>query len=294
MALLTAGALFGSTFLVVQDAIDRVAILPFIAVRFLIAGAVLWPIARRRPPSVGEVRHGMVAGGCLLAGFLLQTVGLRSIGAATSAFITYLLVVVVPLIVAVRRRRLPTVAVSFGVLLAVAGLLALTGTGTSVLSGFGRGELLTVASAFAFALHLVVLGSLSTRHDPVRLTLWQVLTVGGACLVPGLFSRGGYAFGAAPLGAAVFCGLGATAAAFFLMAWGQRVVPASQAALILLAEPVSAAVLGEIMGDHLGVRGVFGAALILVAVTVAELGDRRPPVPGAELAVPDLSPGPPG
>lgn len=294
MALLTAGALFGSTFLVVQDAIDRVAILPFIAVRFLIAGAVLWPIARRRPPSVGEVRHGMVAGGCLLAGFLLQTVGLRSIGAATSAFITYLLVVVVPLIVAVRRRRLPTVAVSFGVLLAVAGLLALTGTGTSVLSGFGRGELLTVASAIAFALHLVVLGSLSTRHDPVRLTLWQVLTVGGACLVPGLFSRGGYAFGAAPLGAAVFCGLGATAAAFFLMAWGQQVVPASQAALILLAEPVSAAVLGEIMGDHLGVRGVFGAALILVAVTVAELGDRRPPVPGAELAVPDLSPGPPG
>lgn len=293
-ALLVAGALFGSTFLVVQDAIDQVAILPFLAVRFLIAGAVLWPIARRRPASVGEVRHGMVAGGCLLAGFVLQTVGLRSIGAATSAFITYLLVVLVPLIVAVRVRRLPTPAVVLGVLFAVAGLLALTGTGTSVLSGFGRGELLTVGSAFAFALHLVVLASLSTRHDPVRLTLWQVLTVGGACLVPGLFSGGGYAFGAAPLGAAVFCGLAATAAAFFLMAWGQRVVPASQAALILLAEPVSAAVLGEVLGEHLGLRGVFGAALILVAVTVAELGDRRPPVPGAELALPNLSPGPPG
>ncbi len=48
-----AGFLFGSTFLVVQGAVDRAAVLPFLAVRFLIGTAVLWPLARRRPATPG-------------------------------------------------------------------------------------------------------------------------------------------------------------------------------------------------------------------------------------------------
>lgn len=281
-ALAAAGFLFGSTFLVVQDAIERVAVAPFLTVRFLVAGAVLWPLARRRPSSHGEIRHGVAAGSCLLAGFLLQTVGLRDTTSGTSAFITYLLVVLVPLIVAVRTRRPPTLAVAAGVVAAVAGLALLSGG----VSGLGRGEVLTLGAAFAFALHMVVLGDVSVRHDPVRLALWQVLTVGAACLVPGAVAGGGYGFPTSAWLAAAFCGVGATALAFWLMTWGQRVVPQSQAALILLIEPVSAGVLGAVAGERLGVAGAFGAALILVAVVVAELGDRRPPALGAELAVP--------
>lgn len=291
LALVGAGVLWGSTFLVIQDAIDQVSVASFLAVRFLVGAAVLWPVARRRPSSPGEIRHGVLAGVCLGAAFLAQTEGLRSTTAATSAFITYLLVVLVPVIVAIRTRRLPTLAVIIGVVVAVLGLAALTGAGTgggrgALLSGLGRGEVLTVAGALGFALHLVILSSLSIRHDPVRLTLWQVLTVGSIYLVPGLFSAGGYHFGSGPLVAAVFCGVGATAIAFFLMAWGQRVVPPSQAALILLLEPVSAGVLGEFTGEHLGQRGLLGAGLILIAVLVAELGDRRPTQPAAELTVP--------
>jgi drug/metabolite transporter (DMT)-like permease len=283
-ALALAGFLFGSTFLVVQDAIDRADVLPFLAVRFLIGGAVLWPLARRRPASPGEMRHGVLAGSCLLVGFVLQTAGLRSTTAATSAFITYLLVVLVPVIGVVRTRRPPPAHVLAGVVLAVAGLALLSGGP----SGFGRGELLTVGCAAAFALHIVVLGEVAGRHDPIRFTLWQVLTVGVACLVPGALTDGGYGFDGSVWAAAAFCGVGATAAAFWCMTWGQRVVPESQAAIILLLEPVSAGVLGELVGDHLGGAGLAGAALILAAVLVAELAGPRPPAVGGELAtVPD-------
>lgn len=280
-ALALAGFLFGSTFLVVQDAIERADVLAFLAVRFLIAGAVLWPLARRRPASPHEIRHGLVAGGCLLVGFVLQTVGLRSTTAATSAFITYLLVVLVPVIGVVRTRHRPAGNVVVGVTLAVVGLACLSGGA----SGFGRGEALTVGCALAFALHIVVLGEVSGRHDPIRFTLWQVLTVGLACLVPGALSGGGYGFDGGVWMAAAFCGVGATAAAFWCMTWGQRVVPESQAALILLLEPVSAGVLGEVAGEHLGPSGLIGAALILAAVVVAELAGDRPPALGTELAV---------
>jgi drug/metabolite transporter (DMT)-like permease len=43
-----------------------------------------------------------------------------------------------------------------------------------------------------------------------------------------------------------------------------------------MLEPVFAAIAGAIAGDHLGLVGAAGAALILAGVLVAEL--RRPPV----------------
>lgn len=169
-----------------------------------------------------------------------------------------------------------------GVVLAVAGLYGLSG-GTD---GFGGGELLTLGSAFFFALHIVILGEVASRHDPIRLTFWQVATVGMACLVPGALSGSGYAFDGGVWLAAAFCGVGATAIAFWCMSWAQRVVPESQAAIILLLEPVSAGVLGALIGERLGPAGLVGAALILAAVLVTELGGRSAPAAiGAELAL---------
>ena len=200
---------------------------------------------------------------------------------ATSAFITYLLVVLVPVIGVVRTGRRPAPNVVLGVVLAVAGLAFLSGG----VDGLGRGEVLTMGAALAFAVHIVVLGEVSGRHDPIRFTFWQVLTVGMACLLPGAATEGGYGFDVGVWAAAAFCGVAATALAFWCMTWGQRVVPESQAAIILLLEPVSAGILGEVVGDHLGPAGLAGAVLILAAVVVAELAGPRPPAVGAELAV---------
>lgn len=280
-ALALAGFLFGSTFPVVGRAIERADVMAFLAVRFAIGALVLWPMARRRAATVGEVRDGVLAGSCLLAGFVLQTVGLHDTTPAVSAFITYLLVVLVPIIAVVRTRRPPARNVAVGVILAVLGLTFLSGGAT----GFGRGEVLTMASALAFALHLVVVGEVAGRHDPFRFTLWQVVTVATACAVPGALSGGGYGFDASVWAAAAFCGVAATAIAFWCMAWGQRVVPESQAAIILLFEPVSAGLLGAATGDPLGAAGLVGAVLILAAVLVAELGGPRPSAIGTELAV---------
>ena len=66
-ALVLAAFLFGSTFLVVQDATEQASVMAFLAVRFLFGAALLWPLARRRPPSHHEIRHGL-AGGQLPAG----------------------------------------------------------------------------------------------------------------------------------------------------------------------------------------------------------------------------------
>jgi drug/metabolite transporter (DMT)-like permease len=269
-ALVVAAFFFGTTFVVVQDAVERIEPLAFLAVRFLIGAAALEIVARRRPArsrGAGELRDGAVAGVLLLAGYVFQTIGLQYTSAATSAFITYLLVVFVPFISFATTRQRPHPLTLAGVVLAVVGLVLLTGGADA---GFGRGEVLTLGCALAFAAHLVFLGEVAPRHDPVRLTTVQLATVGVACLVPAAI-QGGIELDGPALAAAAFTGVFATAVAFLAMVWAQRIVSPSRAAIILLLEPVFAALLSALIDEPLTAATVAGGGLILIAVLVAEV-----------------------
>jgi drug/metabolite transporter (DMT)-like permease len=253
---------------------------PFLAVRFLIGAAVVWPLAARRPVEQerGVVRAGFLCGAVLCAGYVFQTVGLQYVSSSVSAFITYLLVLIVPLLSAIVLRRPPTTPTIVGILLAAGGLYLLNGANPS----FGKGELLTLGCAFCFAVHIILLAEFAPRYDSMRLNAVQLTAVGALCLIPGVFT-GGYDFPLSVWLAALYTGVAASAVAFGLMVWAQRRVSPSRTALLLMLEPVFAAVAGAIAGDHLGLLGATGAALILAGVVLAEL--RRPPVvtiPGHE------------
>ena len=271
LALVAAALLFGSTFLVVQDAVESAEPLPFLAVRFAIGAAALLPLALRRGTAdlrtPGLLRAGAVAGLALTAGYVLQTVGLQYTTSSVSAFLTYLLVVFVPLIVAVTTRRLPPWPTVAGLGLAVGGL-ALLGGGPEV--GTGRGELLTLGCAVAFAVHLLVLSDAAPRFPVAALSVVQFAVVAGVVAVPALVTAGGGLDGGA-WAAAAYTGVAVTALGLGLQAWGQRRVTATRAALLLLIEPVSAAVLGFASGERLGATGGAGAVLILAGILVSEL-----------------------
>jgi drug/metabolite transporter (DMT)-like permease len=267
-ALVGAALLFGGTFIVVQEGVEQAEPVPFIGARYLIALLVLAPFARRRPPTPGLARDGVVAGIALGAGYIFQTAGLQYTTSSTSAFITYLLVVFVPLIAAVVLRRRPHGLTLVGVAVAVVGLALLTGGGSGRL---GKGEILTLGCAVSFAAHIIVLAEVARRHDVVRLTLVQIATVCAGCGIAGLF-LGGYGFGAKAWVAAAATGIGATALAFVLQVWAQRIVGPTRTALVLLLEPVFAAAFGYVVGERLGWIGVLGGLLILVSVAVTEVG----------------------
>lgn len=280
LAVALAGVLFGTTFVVVQDAVEDVGPVPFLAVRFLIGAAVLAPFARRAPRQPGRLRAGAIAGAALLAGYVFQTVGLQYTTSSVSAFITYLLVVLVPLLSAVVLRRPPAAGALAGVVLATLGLVLLTGGG----AGFGRGELLTLGCALAFAIHILLLGEWSARFDTTAFTALQLATVGLGCALPGLIT-GGYGFTARAWFAAAYTGVTVSALAFALQVWGQRRVGPTRTSLLLMLEPVAAALLGAVLGERLGWWGAAGAGLILAGIAVSE-------VTAAAAAAPDPDQGP--
>jgi len=274
LALAGAAFLFGTTFLVMQDPVEDVEPIPFITARFAIGALVLLPLVvvplwRRSATPKGHnglLRDGAIAGTALAAGYVFQTTGLQYTTSSVSAFLTYLLVVFVPLVSAVVLRRPPRPATAAGVGLAVAGLYLLT-EGAGI--GFGRGEVFSVLCALAFAVHILVLADMVQRHDVVALNAAQFAFVALALFVPGLL-LGGYGFSGAAWVAAIYTGIVVNAVAFGLQLWGQRRVSPSRTALVLMLEPVFAAILGYVDGERLGAVGAAGAGLILAGILVSE------------------------
>lgn len=278
LAVLTAAFIFGSTFVVVQDAVEDLTPAAFLALRFGVAAIVLLPlVSRDRPPPNpapsgrgGLLFAGVVSGAVLATGYLFQTAGLQFTTATNSAFITGLLVAFTPLLAAVFLHRPVTPTTLAGVVIAIGGLFALTGG----LDSLGRGDVLTIGCAIAFAGHVIVLDVYSPRFGLVAYTAVQMAVVAVLCglLVP--FTGVG-TFSMTAVLAVVFTGIFASAIAFWLQAYGQRYVGPSRTALLLLMEPVFAGILGYMVGDRLGVGGVLGALLILAGTGIAEIGAIR-------------------
>jgi drug/metabolite transporter (DMT)-like permease len=271
LALAGAAFLFGTTFLVMQDAVEDVEPIPFITARFAIGALVLAPIAlvrvrRSAAPNESLWRYGAFAAVALGAGYVFQTTGLQYTTSSVSAFLTYLLVVFVPLLSALVLRRPPSSATAAGVALAVVGLWLLT-EGAGI--GFGRGEVLSILCALAFAAHILVLSEVANRYDIVVFNAAQFSLVALGLFVPGLLT-GGYAFPAEAWLAAIYTGVVVNAVAFGLQLYGQRRVSAARTALVLMLEPVFAAILGYVDGERLGIAGALGAGLILAGILVSE------------------------
>jgi drug/metabolite transporter (DMT)-like permease len=267
LGVVVAALLFGSTFVVMRDSVDSASPTAFLSARFGIGAIALLAYAQRRSiRPTGLVLPAVVTGFALLVGYVFQTVGLQYTNTSTSAFITYLLVVLVPVFGAVLHRQLPPGHVVVALAVTSAGLWLLTGGVDHV----GKGELLTLGCAAAYAIHILLIGHFASRFNAIWFTGMQLAFVSVALFLPGL-AQGGYDFGWVAWRGALFTGIGASAVALTLQVRSQLVLPPTRTALLLMIEPVSAAVIGYLVGERLGVHGVLGAALILAGVTLAEL-----------------------
>jgi drug/metabolite transporter (DMT)-like permease len=262
--LLMVTAVWGWTFVLVKDALTHYPTLPFLQLRFILAFLVMAVLVRKLPTR-RETWVGVVAGAVLAAGYLAQTVGLTITSPGNSGLITGLFVVFTPLI-----DRVFGVKLRWFTLAAVA--IALTGTVLLVggPSGFGLGDLLTVACAFFYALHLVLLSRWSPGLRPATLAMLQMAT--GAVI----FSAGGSWSLTPPAPdvwlAIVVTGVFASALAFYIQTWAQQHLSASRTALILTTEPAWAVVAAVVLaGQRFGLLQAAGAALMLVAIVGHEV-----------------------
>lgn len=281
LALLALTLFWGTTFSLVKEAVESASVGVFLALRFAVATAVLASVAAVRRDRLGPdfLRHGLLLGLLMLAGFWAQTVGLRFTTPARSGFITGLSVVLVPFIARFFLGRPVRLSAWGGVALAIAGLLVLTRPfGGAVTPEVRLGDLFTFVCALCFALQVVFTGEWSPRHPLAAFVAAQV----GVTLLGALASipiEGARLAPPSPLrfGSIVaFTGVAMTAGAFFVMNWAQRHTTAVRAALIYSLEPVTAALFSAwYWGEPLGRWEIGGGGLIVLGVVLGEVGSAR-------------------
>ena len=270
LALVAVTVLWGVTFVQVKDALELYPLFAFLAVRFVIASAVLVVPARTRVRGLGRdgAFAGVVLGVFLAAGYGLQTAGLERTTVSSTGFITGLYVVLTPLLALVLFRQATAPLAWVGVVVSVAGLALLSG----VDAGSPLGDLLVLSSTLAQALQIVMVERYANRYDPVALTFIEMTTafVGFLAIAVALGDL------AIPRGwtvwaALVVTGVFASALAYLIQVWAQRRISATRIALVFSLETVWAGFFGYLLADdRLGLAGWGGCALILAGIVVAE------------------------
>ena len=274
-ALLGLAVVWGSTFVVIKAALNGISPLLFIATRFLIAAAVLFPLYRRRMKR-SAIPGGLLVGILLFVAFVLQTEGLALTTPSKSAFLTGLSIPMVPFVNSLVYRTRPQIAEVLGILIASCGMALMTFPAGKF--EMTKGDLLSLLCAIVFAVHFVALSHFSKSGGFETVSMMQVGVTAVLALV------GSLVFGAvrfeptAALGTAVLAtGLLATALAFTTMAWAQQFTTPVRAALILALEPAVAWLVSwAITGEVLSMRGKMGAGLILAGVLLVELKRSKP------------------
>ena len=280
LLLLVTALIWGSAFVAQSQGMADVGPMLFTGVRFLIGALVVVPLAWMEWCSLSRQGRALVRpdffkigglGLLMLLGAAMQQIGIVSTSVTNAGFLTALYVPLVPLLSWLLLRHLPHWSVWPGALACLIGAFLLSGAHELKI---GVGDLWVIGSALPWAVHVLMVGRVADRMAA------PFLVASGQFLVCGLISLL-WAFAAEPVslaglqaaaGPIAYTGVLSVGVAFTAQVVAQRYAQASDAAIILSAETLFAAVFGYLlMGDRLNAAGIAGCGLILASMLAIQL-----------------------
>jgi drug/metabolite transporter (DMT)-like permease len=271
---------WGSSFPVIKHLLEVMSFSALHAWRYLLASfLVIGYCAFSRRWVLKETwRPGIILGFLIFIGLAFQTIGLMTTTASKSAFITSLLVVMVPILSTFVEKRKPGVFALAGVGLAVIGLgLLIQPRGDQV----NPGDLWSLLCAFAWTIYIVLLQIESRRFDAYSLFMVQTWTVAfffsltavGQKLLGIQTEKPLFTFPLESWLWLLYLAVAVTILTTLVHTFYQRGTTSTRAALIYMMEPVSASVLAWVaLGEVFTPVQFAGAGVILGGILLAEVG----------------------
>ena len=230
------------------------------------------PVGEKKKFQFKEVLIGGVCCGLALfaGGNLQQHAFFLDLGPGKVGFITALYMVLVPIAGIFMKRKL-RFNIWLGVALGVVGLYLL-----SVPSGaftIGKGEIIAIGGAFAFAAHIIVIDYFCTKVDNIALSCAQFFVAGILSIIcmfifeePNIEAIKGAGIEIAYAGI-MSCGVAFTAQIF-----GQKYSNPTVASVLLCLESVFAVIFGWLLlNDKLGSREAVGCVIMFIAIMLTQI-----------------------
>lgn len=270
-ALFGAALIWGSSFLIVKNSMDSMQPIFLIAIRFTIACFLLAGIFVKRLKKIN--REYMIKGGIiglfLFLGYGLQTIGITDTTPGKNAFLTSVYCVIVPFLFWAVNKKKPDI---FNI---IAAFTSTIGIGFVSLNGgfsIGMGDALTLASGFAYAVHLVLIAKYGKDKDPILLTIIQF---GYAAIISWivvlLFHETQTEWNFEIISSVLYLAVFASAIAMLLQNIGQKYTKPAPAAIILSLESVFGVLFSVIFyHERITLRLFVGFVLIFTAVIISE------------------------
>ena len=273
LVLLLVPALWGWGYPLIRGSMDAIGPLGFLWLRFgiaLIPLAIVYGGTLRRAAAPTWSR-GVATGVALFLAYAFLNAGLVHTTTPRAGFVIGLRVVFVPLLAAGILGRGVAGPVRLAAVVSMLGVALLFLTREGSLDGAITGDLLVLASALFFAVHVLLVGRFVTPETFAPLLVLQVATVtvlsaGGAWLLePRLLPDAAFVWTNVLL-----AGLFATALAFWIQNGFQFRIDSSRAGVIYATEPLFAAFFGFLyLGESLQGWQWGGALLIAAGMVIA-------------------------
>ena len=280
LLMLLAAAIWGFAFVAQREGMETMGPFLFNTARFFIGTVFLFPIVwhlskkkktqENKETSTKKLLFaGFIAGLFLFIASSFQQVGIQYTTAGKAGFITGLYIFFVPLIGIFLGQRTGS-GTWLGAFIAVIGLYLL-----SINEDFSiaKGDLLQLICAVFFAAHVLVIGYVARRMDPLKLSLIQYFVSGILSLFIAVsievITWQMIVDTAIPL---LYAGIMSIGVGYTLQVVAQQHAKSSHAAIILGLEGAFAVLGGWlILDENLSTRGLIGCALMLTGMFLSQL-----------------------
>lgn len=268
LGLLLIALIWGATFIVVKDAINLETFPPFFfaGVRFILAALCIIYLVDYKSIKQNAIEP-FLCGLILFIGYGFQNYGLEATTPTNSAFITSISVLMVPVILYIFRMDRISLRIWISVLFAFIGIQMISP------DGFNFGDQLTFGCALSFAIHIIMQDRFN-KDKIINFFVIQSLTAGILSLLASILVEpvNQVIFSNEAIIAILITAILGTTFALLVMIWAQKILSASETAIIIAMEPVFAALFSVYFGyEVLGVLSYMGGTLVVLSIIFCEL-----------------------
>ena len=286
--------IWGIAFVAQSEGGNAVGPFTFNGIRSLIGSIVLLPVialldrmklTSKKPVTKAEKKTLLIGGlSCGVLLFLASSAQQLGIYLGTPAgkagFLTACYILLVPVLGLFLKKKCGA-RVWVGIAITLVGLYLLCMSETLRLQ---RSDLLLLACALLFAVHILVIDYFSPLVDGVRMSCIQFLVCGILSLIPMFFSeiRVGADIWLAKLTgpgawlAILYAGVLSCGVAYTLQIVGQNGINPTVASMLLSLESVFSVLAGWIiLKQSLGAKELLGCGLIFIAIILAQLPEKK-------------------
>ena len=275
--LLLIGILWGMGFVTVKIGLNAgMNTFYLMWLRFLGSFVLLSILFRKKIKKVSkdDLKAGVILGIIQYFGYVFQTYGAANTTVGKNAFFTAINVIIVPYIFWMLNKKRPDIF-SFS-----ASIICMIGVGIMSLDGnlsfthLNKGDVMTIISAFFFALQVAYTGYFGRKVHPMNLVLLQML-VGGLLFAGTQFATSGLRevipLHGETLMAIIYAVVFSTAIPMLLQIYCQRLTTATRASILMSTESMFAPIFAFlVLGEMMTLRVALGAVFILFSVVVSE------------------------